>query len=79
MGRRWHRGYLVGFRRQKDSASSECDHRDNHQRLCFTLALWNGKDNILKERLYGLNGNQGKPRRDPSSLAHSRQEIMVRM
>ncbi|WVQ99883.1 hypothetical protein IAU59_007026 [Kwoniella sp. CBS 9459] len=32
---------------------------DNHQRLCFTLGLWNGKDPILKERLYGLNGNQG--------------------
>lgn len=34
-------------------------HRDNHQRLCFTLGLWNGKDPILKERLYGLNGSQG--------------------
>lgn len=34
-------------------------YRDNHQRLCFTLGLWNGKDPILKERLYGLNGNQG--------------------
>lgn len=33
--------------------------RDNHQRICFTLGLWNGKDPILKERLYGLNGNQG--------------------
>lgn len=34
--------------------------RDNHQRLCFTLALWNGKDPILKERLFGLNGSQGE-------------------
>jgi hypothetical protein len=33
---------------------------DNHQRLCFTLGLWNGKDPILKERLYGLNGSQGE-------------------
>ena len=33
--------------------------RDNHQRLCLTLAFWNGKDKILKERLYGLNGEQG--------------------
>ena len=32
---------------------------DNHQRLCFALALWNGKDPILKERLFGLTGNQG--------------------
>ena len=27
---------------------------DNHQRLCFAVALWNGKDPILKERLFGL-------------------------
>ncbi len=32
---------------------------DNHQRLCFSLALWNGNDPILKERLFGLTGNEG--------------------
>ena len=32
---------------------------DNHQRLCFALALWNGRDAILKERLFGLTGEQG--------------------
>jgi hypothetical protein len=32
---------------------------DNHQRLCFALALWNGRDPILKERLFGLTGNEG--------------------
>jgi hypothetical protein len=32
---------------------------DNHQRLCFALALWNGQDPILKERLFGLTGNEG--------------------
>lgn len=32
---------------------------DNHQRLCFALALWNGHDPILKERLFGLTGNEG--------------------
>jgi hypothetical protein len=32
---------------------------DNHQRLCFALALWNGRDPILKERLFGLTGPQG--------------------
>jgi hypothetical protein len=32
---------------------------DNHQRLCFALALWNGRDPILKERLFGLGGNEG--------------------
>ncbi len=32
---------------------------DDQQHLCFALALWNGVDPILKERLYGLTGNQG--------------------
>eukprot|EP00112_Aurelia_sp_Birch-Aquarium-sp1_P003819 Seg1430.11 transcript_id=Seg1430.11/GoldUCD/mRNA.D3Y31 product="putative protein" protein_id=Seg1430.11/GoldUCD/D3Y31 len=32
---------------------------DRECRLCFALALWNGKDPILKERLYGLTGPQG--------------------
>lgn len=32
---------------------------DRQCRLCFGLALWNGKDTILKERLYGLNGKEG--------------------
>ena len=32
---------------------------DNHQRLCFALAMWNGKDPILKERIFGLTGSEG--------------------
>lgn len=32
---------------------------DNHQVLCFALALWNGKDSILKERLFGLTNSEG--------------------
>lgn len=32
---------------------------DFKQRICFALALWNGKDPILKERLFGLSGSQG--------------------
>ncbi len=32
---------------------------DDRQRLCFALALWNGRDPILKERAFGLTGNQG--------------------
>jgi glycogen debranching enzyme len=32
---------------------------DNHQRLCFALALWNGRDPILKERIFGLTGPEG--------------------
>src|SRR5438270_5303006 len=32
---------------------------DRHQMMCFGIALWNGRDPILKERLFGLTGNQG--------------------
>jgi Glycosyl hydrolase family 63 C-terminal domain len=32
---------------------------DRHQRICFALALWNGRDPILKERLFGLTGSEG--------------------
>ena len=32
---------------------------DRHQLLCFGLALWNGRDLILKERLFGLSGSEG--------------------
>src|SRR6202165_5878350 len=32
---------------------------DRHQMMCFGLALWNGRDPILKERLFGLTGHEG--------------------
>src|SRR5205823_2414796 len=32
---------------------------DDQQRLCFALTLWNGRDPILKERLFGLNNGEG--------------------
>jgi len=32
---------------------------DRHQYFCFALALWNGRDPILKERLFGLTGKEG--------------------
>ena len=32
---------------------------DEYQRLCFALALWNGQDPILKERLFGLTNGEG--------------------
>ena len=32
---------------------------DRECRLCLSVALWNGRDPILKERLYGLTGNEG--------------------
>ncbi|KAF9365037.1 hypothetical protein BGX34_011605 [Mortierella sp. NVP85] len=41
---------------------------DNHQRLCFSVALWNGKDKILKERLYGLTNHEGNHGEDVKEL-----------
>ncbi len=32
---------------------------DKHQLICFALALWNGRDPILKERIFGLTGSEG--------------------
>jgi Glycosyl hydrolase family 63 C-terminal domain len=48
--------HLRVFRWGEDGIAGICD---NHQRLCFAVALWNGRDPILKERLFGLSGNQG--------------------
>ena len=36
-----------------------CGISDDKQRLCFALAIWNGKDAILKERLFGLTNSEG--------------------
>lgn len=33
---------------------------DRKSRLCFSVALWNTNDSILKERLYGHQGNHGE-------------------
>ena len=41
---------------------------DNHCRLCFSIGLWNGKDPILKERLYGLAGPLGNHGEDVKEL-----------
>ena len=41
---------------------------DDKQRICFGLALWNGKDPILKERLYGLTGPEGNHGEDVKEL-----------
>jgi hypothetical protein len=32
---------------------------DRHQRVCFAIALWNGRDAMLKERLFGVSGKEG--------------------
>ncbi len=44
------------YRWGEDGIAGLCD---DQQRLCFSLALWNGKDPILKERMFGLTGNEG--------------------
>jgi hypothetical protein len=41
---------------------------DDRQTLCFSLALWNGKDSILKERIFGLTNSEGNHGEDPKEL-----------
>jgi hypothetical protein len=44
------------YRWNEDGLAGICDDR---QSLCFALALWNGRDPILKERIFGLTGAEG--------------------
>lgn len=44
------------YRWNEDGLGGICD---EGQHLCLALALWNGRDPILKERAFGLTGNQG--------------------
>ena len=44
------------YRWGEDGLAGICD---DHQVLCFALALWNGRDPILKERLFGLTNSEG--------------------
>jgi len=41
---------------------------DRHQKLCFALALWNRRDPILKERIFGLTGQEGNHGEDVKEL-----------
>ncbi|MEO8450680.1 MAG: glucosidase, partial [Gemmatimonadota bacterium] len=52
---RWGEDGLAGF-------------SDHHQRLCLGLALWNGRDPILKERLFGLTNSQGNHGEDVKEI-----------
>ena len=45
------------YRWSEDGLGGLCD---RHQLVCFAIALWNGQDPILKERLFGLTGNEGR-------------------
>ncbi len=52
---RWGEDGLAGF-------------SDDQQRLCFSVALWNGRDSILKERLFGLTNSEGNHGEDVKEL-----------
>src|SRR5438067_2280316 len=41
---------------------------DDQQRLCFSVALWNGSDPILKERLFGLTNSEGNHGEDVKEM-----------
>ena len=45
------------YRWSEDGLAGICD---RHQLICFCVALWNGRDPILKERLFGLTTNEGR-------------------
>ncbi len=49
------------YRWNEDGLAGWCDDR---QTLCLSLALWNGRDPILKERIFGLTGNEGNHSED---------------
>jgi hypothetical protein len=48
--------HLRTFRWNEDGLAGFCDSK---QRICFAVSFWNGRDAVLKERLFGLTGNQG--------------------
>ncbi|HEY2455811.1 MAG TPA: hypothetical protein VGI13_00815 [Candidatus Acidoferrum sp.] len=48
--------HMRAYRWGEDGIGGICD---RHQKICFSLAMWNGRDPILKERLFGLSGTQG--------------------
>ncbi|NGX27124.1 MAG: hypothetical protein K940chlam6_01055, partial [Chlamydiae bacterium] len=53
------------FRWGEDGLGGICD---RFQYICFALALWNGKDPILKERLFGLGSDEGNHGEDVKEL-----------
>jgi len=53
------------YRWNEDGLAGVCD---RHQVLCFAVALWNRRDPILKERLFGLTGQEGNHGEDVKEL-----------
>ena len=48
--------HLKTYRWNEDGIAGICDRK---QRICFALSMWNGRDPILKERLFGLTNSEG--------------------
>jgi len=48
--------HLRAYRWNEDGIAGICDRK---QRMCFAVSLWNGRDPLIKERLFGLTGPQG--------------------
>jgi hypothetical protein len=74
LGRRRRLGHLPAdhararaYRWGEDGLLGLCD---QHGLLCFALALWNGADPILKERLFGLTGHEGNHGEDGKEVYH---------
>ncbi len=53
------------YRWGEDGIAGICD---RHSAICFAIAMWNGKDPILKERLFGLSGPEGNHGEDVKEL-----------
>jgi hypothetical protein len=66
------RGPIAGARTDSRGVS------DERQRLCFSLALWNGKDAILKERLFRLTLPPQRLAAEMSKLKTSREVLRRR-
>ena len=75
--------HLRAYRWGEDGIGGFCD---RHKLICLGLALWNGRDPILNERLYGLSGNQGNHGEDvkeqyfylDSTPTHSYQRMLYK-
>jgi len=71
------------YRWGEDGIAGICD---RYQLLVFALALWNGKDPILKERMFGLTGNEGNHGEDvkeywfylDNTPTHSYQKVLYK-
>jgi hypothetical protein len=53
------------FRWNEDGLGGICNRQQN---ICFSVALWNGRDPILKERLFGLTGPEGNHGEDVKEI-----------